>query len=74
MQVVLLIVVATFLVLAIGFRSVLVPLKAIVLNLLVVAGAFGAVTLVFQDGIGGSLLGVSGPLDGIRCRTATSQL
>ena len=37
MQVVMLIVVATFLVLAIGFRSVLVPLKAIVLNLLVVA-------------------------------------
>jgi RND superfamily putative drug exporter len=52
-------------VLAIGFRSVLVPLKAIVLNLLVVAGAFGAVTLLFQDGIGGSLLGLAGPLDGI---------
>ena len=65
MQVVTLIVVATFLVLAIGFRSVLVPLKAIALNLLVVAGAFGAVTLVFQDGIGASLLGVAGPVDGI---------
>ncbi len=65
MQVVMLIVVATFLVLAIGFRSVLVPLKAIVLNLLVVAAAFGAVTLVFQDGIGASLLGVAGPLDAI---------
>jgi putative drug exporter of the RND superfamily len=65
LQVVMLIVVATFLVLAVGFRSVLVPLKAIVLNLLVVAGAFGAVTLVFQDGIGASLLGVAGPLDGI---------
>ena len=65
MQVVMLIVVATFLVLAIGFRSVLVPLKAIVLNLLVVAGAFGAVTLVFQDGFGASLLGLDGPLDAI---------
>lgn len=64
-QVVLLIVVATFLALAVGFRSIVVPLKAIVLNLLVVAGALGAVTLVFQDGIGASLLGVSGPLDGI---------
>ncbi len=64
-QVVLLIVAATFLVLAVGFRSVLVPLKAIVLNLLVVAGALGAVTLVFQDGMGASLLGVSGPLDGV---------
>jgi putative drug exporter of the RND superfamily len=65
MQVVMLIVIATFVVLAIGFRSVLVPLKAIVLNLLVVAGAFGAVTLVFQDGIGSRLLGLAGPLDGI---------
>ncbi len=64
-QVVLLIVVATFLVLAVGFRSVLVPLKAIALNLLVVAGALGAVTLVFQDGRGAALLGVSGPLEGI---------
>ena len=64
-QVVTLIVVATFVVLAIGFRSVLVPLKAIVLNLLVVAGAFGAVTLVFQDGIGAHLLSLAGPLDGI---------
>ena len=64
-QVVTLIVVATFVVLSIGFRSVLVPLKAIVLNLLVVAGAFGAVTLVFQDGIGAHLLGLAGPLDGI---------
>jgi len=64
-QVVTLIVVATFLVLAVGFRSVLVPLKAIVLNLLAVAAAFGAVTLVFQDGIGASLLGVGAPLDSI---------
>ena len=65
MQVVTLIVVATLVVLATGFRSVLVPLKAIVLNLLVVAGTFGAVTLVFQDGIGARLLGLAGPLDGI---------
>lgn len=64
-QVALLIVVSTFLVLAVGFRSVMVPLKAIALNLLVVAGALGALTLVFQEGIGASMLGVSGPLDGI---------
>ena len=65
MQVVGLVVVATFVVLAIGFRSVLVPLKAIVLNLVAVAGAFGAVKLVFQDGYGASLFGLSGPLGGI---------
>jgi putative drug exporter of the RND superfamily len=64
-QVVGLVVLATFVVLAVGFRSVLVPLKAIVLNLVAVAGAFGAVTLVFQDGYGASLLGLSGPLGGI---------
>ena len=51
--------------LAIGFRSLLVPLKAIVLNLLAVAAAFGAVTLVFQDGIGASLLGLHGPLGSV---------
>ncbi len=61
-RVVSLIVVATLVVLAIGFRSLLVPLKAIVLNLLVVAASFGAVTLVFQEGFGTSLLGVGGPL------------
>src|SRR5262249_44076672 len=60
-----LIVSATFVVLAIGFRSVLVPLKAIVLNLLAVAAAFGAVPLVFQDGVGAPLLGLSAPLDAI---------
>ena len=64
-SVVALIVGATFIVLAIGFRSVLVPLKAIVLNLLAVAAAFGAVTLVFQDGFGATLLGLAGPLDAI---------
>jgi putative drug exporter of the RND superfamily len=64
-QVVGLIVGATFIVLAIGVRSVLVPLKAIVLNLFAVAAAFGATTLVFQDGIGASLLGLAGPLDAI---------
>jgi len=64
-RVVALIVGATFIVLAVGFRSVLVPLKAIVLNLLAVAAAFGAVTLVFQDGVGARLLGLAGPLDAI---------
>ena len=64
-QVVGLVVLATFVVLAVGFRSVLVPLKAIVLNLVAVAAAFGAVKLVFQDGYGASLLGLAGPLGGI---------
>jgi RND superfamily putative drug exporter len=64
-RVVTLIVIATLLVLAIGFRSLLVPVKAIVLNLLAVSAAFGAVTLVFQDGIGASLLGLGGALGSV---------
>jgi RND superfamily putative drug exporter len=40
----------SLLVLAVGFRSLLVPLKAVGLNLLSVAAALGAVVLVFQDG------------------------
>lgn len=64
-RVVMLVVGATFLALLIAFRSVLIPLKAIVLNLVSVAAAFGAVVLVFQRGAGSSLLGLSEPLDGI---------
>ena len=55
----------TLLALFVGFRSVLVPLKAVVLNLVSVAAAFGAVVLVFQDGHGLALLGIAQPLDGI---------
>ncbi|MDQ3950703.1 MAG: MMPL family transporter [Gemmatimonadota bacterium] len=60
-----LVVVGTFLALLIGFRSVLVPLKAVLLNLISVGAAFGAAVLVFQDGYGARLLGLEGPLDGI---------
>jgi RND superfamily putative drug exporter len=55
----------TLLALALGFRSLLVPIKAVALNLLSVAGAFGAVVLVFQEGHGASLLGLTGAVDGI---------
>jgi len=57
--VVLLVIGATLITLMIGFRSVLVPIKAVVLNLLSVAGAFGALVLVFQDGYGIGLVGLS---------------
>jgi RND superfamily putative drug exporter len=48
----------TFLALLCGFRSIFVAVKAIALNLLSVAAAFGALVLVFQDGYGCRLLGV----------------
>jgi RND superfamily putative drug exporter len=47
----------TLLALLVGFRSILVPIKAVALNLLSVAASLGAVVLVFQDGHGASLLG-----------------
>ncbi|HET6550852.1 MAG TPA: MMPL family transporter, partial [Solirubrobacter sp.] len=46
-----------FLLLLVTFRSVVVPLKAIVLNLLSVGAAYGVLTYVFQDGHFESLLG-----------------
>ena len=54
---------ATALALGLAFRSVLVPLKAVALNLLSVAAAFGAVVLVFQDGWLLRLVGLAEPLD-----------
>ncbi|MGE0067892.1 MAG: MMPL family transporter, partial [Solirubrobacterales bacterium] len=46
-----------FLLLLVTFRSIVVPVKAIVLNLLSVGAAYGVLVLVFQDGLGESLLG-----------------
>ncbi len=46
--------------LLIAFRSVAIPLVSIALNLLSVAGAYGLLTLVFQDGRFEGLLGYSG--------------
>jgi uncharacterized membrane protein YdfJ with MMPL/SSD domain len=48
---------AAFLLLLVTFRSIVVPLKAIVLNLLSVGAAYGVLVLVFQHGWGESLLG-----------------
>jgi uncharacterized membrane protein YdfJ with MMPL/SSD domain len=46
-----------FLLLLVTFRSVVVPIKAIVLNLLSVGASYGVLTWVFQDGHGEKLLG-----------------
>jgi uncharacterized membrane protein YdfJ with MMPL/SSD domain len=48
-----------FLLMLLTFRSVVVAIKAVVLNLLSVAAAYGALVLVFQDGWGKGLLGIS---------------
>ncbi|WP_042395835.1 MMPL family transporter [Streptacidiphilus carbonis] len=49
-----------FLLMLLSFRSVTVALTALALNLLSVAASYGALTLVFQHGVGASLLGTSG--------------
>lgn len=51
----------TAVMLALVFRSLLVPAKAVVMNTLSVAAAFGLTVVVFQWGIGGSLIGLTGP-------------
>ena len=55
---------ATLLVLSLAFRSVLIPIKAVALNLLSVAAAYGAVAIVFQHGLGAHLMGLPGPMHG----------
>jgi RND superfamily putative drug exporter len=54
----------TLIVLSLAFRSVLIPIKAVALNLLSVAAAFGAVTLVIQQGFGSWIVGLDAPMDG----------
>ncbi|MBA2280319.1 MAG: MMPL family transporter, partial [Acidimicrobiia bacterium] len=49
----------SFLLLMTVFRSVLVPLKAVLVNLLSIGAAYGVVVAIFQWGWGASLLGLS---------------
>ncbi len=48
----------TFVLLARAFRSLLLPLKAVLLNLLSVAAAWGLLVLVFQKGYGSGIWGI----------------
>jgi RND superfamily putative drug exporter len=52
---------STFLLLLVAFRSVLVPLKAIVLTLLSVLASYGFLVYVFQDGLGAPLIALEPP-------------
>jgi RND superfamily putative drug exporter len=51
--------VIAFVLLLVAFRSIVVAAKAMLLNLLSVAAAYGVLVLVFQHGIGKGLLGFS---------------
>jgi putative drug exporter of the RND superfamily len=50
--------IVTAVALGIAFQSILVPIKAVVMNCLSVAGAFGLIVLVFQKGLGAGLFGL----------------
>ncbi len=52
------VVLLSFLLLMLVFRSLLVPLKAAVMNLLSVGAAYGVLVMVFQWGWGGDLIGL----------------
>ena len=56
---------ATGVMLFVAFRSVLVPIKAMVMNCLSVGGAFGLIVLVFQRGVGARLFGLDGPTEAV---------
>jgi RND superfamily putative drug exporter len=57
--------VVTGVMLGVAFQSVLVPIKAILMNTLSIAATFGLIVLVFQFGVGGTLLGLSGPTSAV---------
>ncbi len=52
------VVVLSFLLLMVMFRSILVPLKAAILNLLSIGAAYGVMVMVFQWGWGKDLIGL----------------
>jgi RND superfamily putative drug exporter len=58
-----------YLLLLIYFRSLILPLKAVVMNAVPVLGACGVLVLVFQDGLGVGLLGLDGPPGAVMAMT-----
>ncbi len=60
-----LVLVTTAVMLFIAFKSILVPLKAVVMNCVSVAGTFGITVLIFQHGWGAGLFGLDGPTEAI---------
>jgi len=47
----------SFVLLTVAFRSIVIPIKAILMNLLSVGAIYGPMVLVFQKGVGADLLG-----------------
>ena len=58
------VIILSFLLLMTVFRSILVPLKAAIMNLLSIGAAYGVIVMIFQCGWGKELVGVGkeGPI------------
>ncbi len=56
------VIVLSFILLMMVFRSVFVPIKAALLNLLSIGAAYGVLVMVFQWGWGSSLIGIDEPV------------
>ena len=62
-----------FVLMLVAFRSIVVAAKAIVLNLLSVAAAYGVLVLVFQHGVGKGCSASARPRASTRsCRSCSS--
>lgn len=59
------VVITTFLMLLFAFRSFLIPIKAILMNLLAVGAGYGAMVAVFLLGWGKELIGLTEPVNAI---------
>jgi RND superfamily putative drug exporter len=51
----------TFIALVFAFRSIVVPIKAITMNLISVLAAYGFLVYVFQEGVGAGMIGLVPP-------------
>ncbi len=56
------VVLLSFLLLMVAYRSLVIPLKAALMNLLSIAAAYGVVVMVFQYGWGAEAIGLDGPV------------
>ena len=56
------VVLLSFILLMLAYRSLLIPFKAAIMNLLSIAAAYGVVTVIFQWGWGAEAIGLSGPV------------
>ena len=63
--IILLVLSVTAVMLAIAFRSVLVPIKAVIMNSLSVSATFGLIVLVFQHGVGAREFALTGGTEAI---------